>query len=45
MSTILRQFEAQDKEFHAVEKHIVEEERPPMISIDKYKEQQKSANR
>jgi len=44
MSTILRQFEAQDKEFHAVEKHIVEEERPPMVSIDKYKEQQKSAN-
>ncbi len=36
METILRQFEAQDKVFHSVEKKIVEEERPPMITIKEY---------
>lgn len=38
METVLRQFEAQDKVFHSVDKHIVEEERPPMITIKEYKE-------
>lgn len=36
MSTIFTQFEAQDKVFHAVERKIVEEERPPMITIPEY---------
>lgn len=45
MSTILRQFEARDKEFYAVEKNIIEEERPPMITIPEYEEQRKTANR
>lgn len=36
MQTVLRQFEAQDKVFHSVEKKIIEEERPPMITIEEY---------
>lgn len=38
MQSILRQFEAQNKEFRSVEKTIVEEERPPMITIKEYQE-------
>jgi glucosyl-3-phosphoglycerate synthase len=38
METVLRQFEAQDKVFHSVEKKIIEEERPPMITVREYKE-------
>jgi len=41
MSTILRQFQVNDKVFEAVEKKIVEEERPPMISIDDYLKKRK----
>ncbi|MFW5643991.1 MAG: glucosyl-3-phosphoglycerate synthase [Alkalispirochaeta sp.] len=36
VSTILRQFQVNDGVFETVEYHIVEEERPPMISIDAY---------
>lgn len=38
MNTIFTQFEAKDKDFKAVEKTIVEEERPPMITIPEYRE-------
>ncbi len=38
METVLRQFEAQDKVFQSVEKKIIEEERPPMITVKEYKE-------
>jgi glucosyl-3-phosphoglycerate synthase len=37
MNHVLRQFEAKDKEFRAIEKEILEEERPPMISIPEYR--------
>lgn len=42
MSTILRQFQVQDQVFETVEHRIVEEERPPMITIPEYLEQQKT---
>ena len=44
MSTILRQFQVNGKEFEAIEKEIVEEERPPMIEIKKYQEKMKGKN-
>jgi len=37
MSTVLRQFQAHDKEFETVEHRIVEEERPPMETIEEYR--------
>ena len=36
LSTILRQFQAHDEVFESVELEIVEEERPPMITIPEY---------
>jgi len=36
LSTILRQFQAHDDVFESVEQEIVEEERPPMITIPEY---------
>jgi glucosyl-3-phosphoglycerate synthase len=36
MSTILRQFQVNDRIFETVEYQIVEEERPPMATIDAY---------
>ncbi len=39
LSHILRQFQAHDEEFESIELQIMEEERPPMITIDKYRKQ------
>jgi glucosyl-3-phosphoglycerate synthase len=39
-STILRQFQVQHQVFESVEHEIVEEERPPMVTIPQYKEHQ-----
>lgn len=36
MNQVLRQFQAKDKDFEAVEYNIIEEERPPMLSIPDY---------
>lgn len=36
--TILRQFQAQEKDYHQIEFSIVEDERPPMITIPEYRE-------
>jgi len=41
MSTILRQFQATGKVFEAIEKEIVEEERPPMIEVEQYLKKKK----
>ncbi|MFW5687940.1 MAG: glucosyl-3-phosphoglycerate synthase [Spirochaetota bacterium] len=38
MSTVLRQFQVKDQLFETVEYEIVEEERPPMLEIDAYRE-------
>jgi len=38
LSTILRQFQAHDEVFESIEQEIIEEERPPMITISEYKE-------
>lgn len=38
MSTVLRQFQVQDETFETVEYTIVEEERPPMETIEAYRE-------
>jgi len=38
MSSILRQFQAKDNEYLQVEHEIIEEERPPMIEIEGYRE-------
>lgn len=35
---VLRQFQAQDNEYHQVEHEIREEERPPMIEIEAYRQ-------
>ncbi|MDZ7794392.1 MAG: glucosyl-3-phosphoglycerate synthase [Spirochaetia bacterium] len=37
LSHILRQFQAHDEEFEALELEILEEERPPMITVDEYR--------
>jgi glucosyl-3-phosphoglycerate synthase len=37
MSTVLRQFQVHDGEFETVEHNIVEEERPPMNSVEEYR--------
>ncbi|MFW6329687.1 MAG: glucosyl-3-phosphoglycerate synthase, partial [Alkalispirochaetaceae bacterium] len=37
LSTVLRQFQAQDETFETVEYEIREEERPPMNTLDVYK--------
>lgn len=39
MSTVLRQFQVHDQEFESIQHEIVEEERPPMITIPEYQEQ------
>jgi glucosyl-3-phosphoglycerate synthase len=36
--TILRQFQAQEKDYHQIEFPIVEDERPPMITVHEYRE-------
>ena len=36
LSTILRQFQVHDKDFEAINMTIIEEERPPMLSIPEY---------
>ncbi len=36
LSTVLRQFQVHDKDFEAINMTIVEEERPPMLSIPEY---------
>lgn len=36
LSTILRQFQAHDEVFESIELEIIEEERPPMITIPEY---------
>ncbi|QNN22811.1 glucosyl-3-phosphoglycerate synthase [Planctomycetales bacterium ZRK34] len=38
MSTIMRQFQVKDREFQQTERQIIEDERPPMITIDAYRE-------
>jgi glucosyl-3-phosphoglycerate synthase len=38
VSTIMRQFQAHDENYEQVEYEIVEEERPPMITIPEYRE-------
>jgi glucosyl-3-phosphoglycerate synthase len=38
-STVLRQFQVHDQVFETVEHEIVEEERPPMSTIDEYRQQ------
>lgn len=38
LSTVLRQFQVHDKDFEAINMTIVEEERPPMLSIPEYLE-------
>ena len=38
LETILRQFQVHDEQFEAVEHLIIEEERPPMLSIPAYQE-------
>lgn len=38
MCQVLRQFQARDREFETVEHTIIEDERPPMISIPEYRE-------
>ena len=38
MSSIYKHFQAQDKTYQLVEKEVLEEERPPMISIPQYRE-------
>lgn len=38
LSTILRQFQAHDERYEQIEYEIVEEERPPMITIPEYRE-------
>ncbi len=38
MSTVLRQFQAHDQDFETVEHTIVEEERPPMESVQAYRD-------
>lgn len=45
LNPILRQFQAQDKEFQAVEYKIIEEERPPMLEVDAYKKRKKELKR
>jgi glucosyl-3-phosphoglycerate synthase len=37
ISTILRQFQVRENQFEMVEKNIVEDERPPMITIPEYR--------
>ena len=37
MSTVLRQFQVSDEQFEMITHTIVEEERPPMITVDEYK--------
>src|SRR6056297_1663575 len=37
LSHILRQFQAHDEEFETLEIEIMEEERPPMITVDEYR--------
>jgi len=37
MSTIMRQFQVQDRTFEQIEREIIEDERPPMITIDEYR--------
>lgn len=37
LSTVLRQFQVKDEEFETVEYQIVEEERPPMDTVDEYR--------
>jgi glucosyl-3-phosphoglycerate synthase len=37
MSTVLRQFQVSEEQFEMIAHKIVEEERPPMITIDEYK--------
>jgi len=41
LGTVLRQFQARDESFETVEYKIVEEERPPMITIPEYQEKMK----
>lgn len=41
ISTVLRQFQVNDRVFETVEHQIVEEERPPMETIDAYLEKRK----
>ena len=38
LSPILRQYQAHDEEFETIELELQEEERPPMITIDEYRE-------
>ena len=41
MNQVLRQFQAKDRDFEAIEYKIVEEERPPMVTIPEYAERLK----
>lgn len=38
ISTILRQFQAKGEEYELLEREIIEDERPPMITIQEYRE-------
>jgi len=38
LSSIMRQFQAQDEKYEQIEHQIVEEERPPMITLPEYRE-------
>lgn len=41
LNTIFRQFQVKNKVFEAIEREIVEEERPPMDQIQEYRDKQK----
>ncbi len=38
LSSIMRQFQAHDEKYEQIEYEIVEEERPPMITLPEYRE-------
>lgn len=38
IATVLRQFQVQDSEYHQVELEIIEDERPPMIEVEAYRQ-------
>lgn len=44
LSHVLRQFQAHDKVFETIELNIMEEERPPMISIEEYRKKFKKGD-
>ncbi len=41
METMHRQFEVEDEKYRQVTKEIIEEERPPIVEIEAYREKHK----